>query len=129
MTHQIPFPLENFESYCKGLHRVGVVPNFVLYTNTYAGNHQPATRVLPAAHFDIAQNYIANPTDEGFRVLVAAGVFLDNEWDRKSEHWVIIAFEGWEVLHTAFSRLYARFDHTLRDLTGVAGLEISDSET
>jgi len=128
MSHQIPFPLENFESYCQGLHRVGVDPGFVMYTNHHAGNHQPAARFLDTNHFKVAKNYINHPDDESFKQLVAAGVLLDTEWDRNTEHWLLIAFEGWEVLHAAFSRIYVKSGKTLQELTGVNGLNITEVE-
>ncbi|MGD0962013.1 MAG: hypothetical protein ABSB19_19565 [Methylomonas sp.] len=128
MKHHIPFPLENFENYCKGLHRVGVEPGFVMYTNSHAGNHLPAARILPAIHMEAARAYIDNPTDAAFKKLVAAGVLLDTEWDRNSENWRLIAFEGWEVLHMAFSRLHVKAADILQDLTGVNDLDIPEGQ-
>ena len=124
MHHQIPFQLENFEVHCSNLHRVGIDSGFVLYTNHHASNNKPVARLLTAADLVAAKTYLANPSDEAFMHLVARGVLLDTEWDRQTEHWQIISFEGWEVLHTAFNRLHVKSGQALQNLTGLSELDM-----
>jgi len=119
MSHLVPFPIQNFDAYCAGLERVGVQPGFVLYTNHHASNQQPAARLLSCEQLDAAQDYIVSPSDSAFKHMVEIGVLLDTEWDRETREWEIISFQGWEVLHTAFSRLYAKSRTSLTELTGV----------
>ena len=127
MPHQFRFPIDNFTWYCAGLRRVGLDPGFVMYTNQHASNHHPAARLLPREHLQAAQAYAATPSDDGFRLLVRTGVLLDTEWDRRTEHWEIISFEGWEILHTAFNHLHAQAKQTLLELTGVSDLDVTES--
>jgi hypothetical protein len=119
MTHLLPFPIQHFESYCNGLQRVGIDPGYVLYTNNHAGSQRPEARLLSGNLLDIAQAYIASPSDDSFRKLVAAGVLLDTEWDRSTSHWEIISFEGWEALHNAFHRLHTKSRQILTELGGI----------
>jgi hypothetical protein len=119
MTHLIPFPIQHFESYYSGLQRVGIDPGYMMYTNHHASSHQPVARLLSANQLELAQAYIALPSDEYFRHLVEAGVLLDTEWDRSTSHWQIISFEGWEVLHAAFNRLHIKSSQTLTELGGI----------
>ena len=120
MSHQIPFKLNNFETYCQTLDRVGVDPGFLLYTNSHASNHKPVARLLHVEQLSAAETYIANASDEHFKRLVALGVFIDTEWERDTEHWSIISFSGWEVLHTAFNRLHVKSSEHLQQLTGIS---------
>ena len=125
MSQQFPFQLHNFEGYCNGLHRVGIDPGFIMYTNHHASNDQPVARLLSAGQLEAAKDYIASPSDETFKRLVEIGVLLDTEWDRGTEQWEIIAFEGWEVLHTAFNRLHAKSRKTMTELIGVSDLDFT----
>ncbi len=125
MSHLMPFQIKNFENYCKALERVGVDPGFIMYTNHHVSNHQPAARLVTSSQLPAAQAYIAAPSDETFKRVVEIGVLLDTEWDRQTERWMIISFEGWEVLHTAFSRLYAKSGYSLTELTGVSEADFS----
>ncbi len=127
MPHQLRFPIENFAGYCTGIRRVGLDLGFVMYTNQHASNHNPAARLLPREHLQAAQAYAASPSDDGFRYLVGTGVLLDTEWDRHTENWQIISFEGWEVLHTAFNHLHAKSKQALLELTGVSDLDVTVS--
>jgi hypothetical protein len=127
MSHQPQFPIENFNAYCAGLRRVGLDTGFVMYTNQHAANHLPAARLLTREHLQAAQNYLAAPSDEGFTYLVRTGVLLDTVWDRRTEHWQIIAFEGWEALHTAFNHLHAKSKQALLELTGVSDLDVTET--
>ena len=127
MPHKIRFPIENFAGYCAGLRRVGLDLGFVMYTNQHASNHYPAARLLPREHLQAAQAYAASPSDDGFRYLVNTGVLLDTEWDRRTERWQVISFEGWEVLHTAFSHLHTKSKQALLELTGVSDLGVTES--
>ncbi|MDD4913402.1 MAG: hypothetical protein PHW13_00015 [Methylococcales bacterium] len=119
MPHQLPFPIQNFEAYCSGLLRVGIDPGFVMYTNDHAGSHHPVARLLSRELLDHAHAYIASPSDEGFKRLVEGGVLLDTEWDRITNQWQIISFEGWEALHAAFNRLHGKSRQALTELGGV----------
>lgn len=123
MTHLIPFPLEHFENYCNTLQRVGVDCGYILYTNHHASNHQPASRMFMAEQMDAVQAYLDTPSDQTFRHLVEIGVFLDTEWDRETKIWQTISFQGWEILHDAFSRLYAKSGESLQELTGLSDLD------
>jgi hypothetical protein len=127
MPHQIPFPIENFAGYCTGLRRVGLDLGFIMYTNQHASNHHPAARLLPRVHLQAAQSYADSPSDEGFKYLVTTGVLLDTEWDRRTEHWQVISYEGWEVLHTAFNHLHTKYKQALLELTGVSDLDVTES--
>jgi len=127
MPHQIRFQIENFDGYCMGLHRVGIDMGFVMYTNQHASNHRPAARLLSRMHLEAARSYAASPSDETFKYLVQTGVLLDTEWDRRTAQWEIISFEGWEVLHSAFSHLYAKSKQALLELTGVSDLDFTES--
>lgn len=126
MPRIYPFPLQNFEGYCNGLHRVGIDPGYVMYTNQHASNGKPATRLISAEQLAAAQSYIANPGDEAFKRLVEIGALFDTEWDRRTERWEIISFEGWEVLHAAFSHLHVKAGQTLMELTGVSNLDFTE---
>ena len=114
------FPIAHFETYCDSLARVGIDPGYVLYTNQHASNNRPAARMLSASQVSAARQHINSPSDESFVKLVQAGVLFDNEWDRNTRHWELIAFEGWEVLHKAFSHLQFRAGNALTDLTGLS---------
>lgn len=127
MTHFFPFPLQNFEGYCNGLHRVGIEPGYVMYTNHHASNGKPAARLISAEQLEAAQAYIANPVDETFMKLVAIGALFDTEWDRNTARWEIISFEGWEVLHMAFCHLHVKSGRTLMELTGISNLDFTES--
>lgn len=122
MPSLLPFQIENFESHCHGLKRVGIDPGFVMYTNHHASNGRPAARLISNDQLEAAQAYIDSPSDESFIRLVKLGALFDNEWDRKTGRWALIAFEGWEVLHKAFSHLHARSGQALQELTGLSDL-------
>ena len=124
MSTYLPFQLQNFDGYCDSLNRVGINPGYVLYTNHHASGNKPAARLISADHIDMVKTYIQVPSDENFRQLVEVGVLYDTEWDRRTKHWAIISFEGWEVLHKAFSHLHAKASHSLTELTGVSDVEI-----
>ena len=126
MPHLLPFQLQNFEGYCNGLHRVGIDPGYVLYTNHHASNNHPAARLVSAEQLDAVRAYITSPSDDRFMRLVRLGVLLDTEWDRGTEHWEIISFEGWEVLHMAFNRLHAKSGQLLMELTGVSDIDFPE---
>ena len=127
MSANIPFQLQYFDGYCDSLKRVGIDPGYVLYTNHHASNNKPAARLISGNHVESVQAYIDTPTDENFRHLVKEGVLYDNEWDRQTKHWDIISFEGWEVIHKAFSHLHAKASTSLTELTGVSDAEIISS--
>lgn len=127
MSTYLPFQLQNFEGYCDSLKRVGINPGYVMYTNHHASHNKPAARLIPADHLDVAISYIREASDENFRRLVEASVLFDTEWDRQTKHWEIIAFEGWEVLHKAFSHLHAKASHSLTEMTGVSDSEFMSS--
>ena len=125
MPGHLPFQLRNFEAYCHSLHRVGIDPGYVMYTNTHASNHKPAARVISACHLEAAQAHISSPSDQTFMQLVQIGALFDNEWDRNTGRWHIIAFEGWEVLHLAFSHQHAKAAESFTDMTGgISDLEL-----
>ena len=125
MPHLLPFQIQNFEGYCNGLHRMGIDPGYVMYTSHHASNDQPAARLISADQLDAVYEYRASPSDETFMRLVEMGALLDTEWDRKTKRWEIISFEGWEVLHKAFSRLHLHSGQALMELTGVSDLEFA----
>jgi len=127
MSTYLPFQLQHFESYCESLKRVGVDPGYVLYTNHHASNNKPAARLICGTCIQTAKTYIQTPSDEHFKQLVEAGVLYDTEWDRQTKHWEIISFEGWEILHKAFSHLHAKAAQSLTELTGVSDIEIMSS--
>ena len=127
MPQLLPFPIQNFEGYCNGLRRMGIDPGYVMYTSRHASNGQPAARLISVDQLEAAQAYLASPSDETFVRLVELGVLLDTEWDRRTNQWEIISFEGWEVLHKAFSHLYARSGQALMELTGVSDREFTES--
>ena len=122
MPSVLPFPINNFDAYCNGLKRVGIDPGYVMYTNHHASNGRPAARLISSEQLDAAQAYINTPTDELFVRLVKLGALFDTEWDRKTSRWELIAFEGWEVLHKAFSHLYVKSNQTMMELTGLSDL-------
>ncbi len=124
LSQMFSFQLQNFEAYCHNLNRVGIDPGYVLYTNHHASNNRPAARLISGNHVELAKIYIHTPSDEGFKELVEVGVLYDTKWDRQTKHWEIITFEGWEVLHKAFSHLHAKASHSLTELTGVSGVRI-----
>jgi hypothetical protein len=126
MSHLLPFQIENFSAYYYALQRVGIDPGFIMYTNHHASDDLPAARLMATNQIGAAQNYITSPTDESFRRLVELGVLLDTEWDRETQHWEIISFQGWEALHQAFSRLHAKSQQSLKDLTGGSELELTE---
>ena len=126
MPYLLPFQIENFKSYCDGLGRVGIDPGYVLYTNQYAGNSLPAARLVSGAQLSIAQEYIQAPNEELFTRLVAGGVMFDTEWDFATRNWQIISFEGWDVLHLAFSHLHAKSSNMLTELIGVSDFQSLD---
>ena len=119
LNHQT-FPIRNFEEYCDNLKRVGVNPGYIMYTNHHAGNNKPAGRLVSAEHLDAAIAYVDTCSDENFMRLVQAGVLFDTEWDRKTKYWEIISFEGWEVLHKAFSHLHFKATQAMTELTGIS---------
>lgn len=120
MSSIAPFHIENFEGYCNSLKNVGIDPGYVMYTNQHASNGRPAARLISAYQLEAAQIYIAAPSDDSFIRLVKLGALFDNEWDRNTRHWEIIAFEGWEVLHKAFTHLHAKSGQALTELTGLS---------
>lgn len=120
MSSLVPFPLENFASYCDSLARVGIDPGYVLYTNRHASNNKPAARLVSTSQLAVVNAHIASPSDESFVQLVKAGVLFDNEWDRHTRQWELISFEGWEVLHKAFQHLHVKAGNTLSELTGLS---------
>lgn len=122
MSALSPFQIENFEGYCYNLKRVGIDPGYVMYTNHHASNDRPAARVISSQQLETAKAYVDNPTDETFTQLVKLGALFDTEWDRRTHHWDIIAFEGWEVLHRAFTHLHAKSGHAMLELTGLSDL-------
>lgn len=122
MSSLSPFQIENFEAYCNSLKRVDIDPGYVMYTNHHASNDRPAARVISVHQLEAAKAYLENPSDETFIRLVKLGALFDTEWDRRTAHWNIIAFEGWEVLHRAFTHLYANSGHAMQELTGLSGL-------
>lgn len=127
MSTYIPFQLQNFEGYCESLKRVGINPGYVLYTNHHASDNKPAARLISGKHVDMTKTYLHDPSDENFSKLVEAGVLFDTEWDRRTNHWEIISFEGWEVLHKAFSHLHAKSSRSLTELTGISDVEFMSS--
>jgi len=120
MSSQAPFPIEQFKNYCDSLARVGIDPGYVLYTNQHASNNRPAARMVSSAQLAAVRRHLNSPGDESFVELVKAGVLFDNEWDRNTCHWELIAFEGWEVLHKAFLHLHVKAGNALTDLTGLS---------
>lgn len=126
MSHLLPFQIENFKNFCDGLERVGIDPGYVLYTNQYAGNNLPAARLVSGEQVSLARDYIQAPNEELFKRLVASGVMFDTEWDFATRNWQIISFEGWEVLHLAFSHLHAKSSSMLTDLIGVSDFQSLD---
>jgi hypothetical protein len=118
MSNMLQFPLQNFDAYCKDLHKLQLNPGYLMYTNRHAGNNEPAARLIPPNQLDAALAHIEAPCDETFMRLVALGVLLDTEWDRKTDNWVILSFDGWEVLHKGFSRLNQRVEKTMKELMG-----------
>ncbi|OAI05418.1 hypothetical protein [Methylomonas methanica] len=118
MSHVLQFPLQNFDAYCNDLHKLNLNPGYLLYTNRHAGNDQPVARLIPPDQLEVALAHIDAPSDETFKQLVRVGALLDTEWDRKTENWVIVSFEGWEVLHKAFSRLNQRVEKSMMELIG-----------
>ncbi len=127
MSTYLPFQLQNFETYCETLDRVGINPGYVMYTNHHASDNKPAARLISGNHIDAAKAYIDTPSDENFSRLVEAGALFDTEWDRRTKQWEIISFEGWEVLHKAFSHLHAKASKSLTELTGVSDIEFMSS--
>ncbi|MGR8931438.1 MAG: hypothetical protein ACU836_12420 [Gammaproteobacteria bacterium] len=126
MPNHLAFPLRNFENQCANLKRVGIDPGYVMYTNHHAGNNRPAARLLSSEHLDAAIAYIDAPSDENFMALVKAGVLFDTEWDHLTKHWKIVSFEGWEVLHKAFSHLHFKATQAMTELTGISDTEFND---
>jgi hypothetical protein len=122
MSFVPPFQIENFAAYCDSLKRVDVDLGYVMYTNEHAGNGMPAARSISSHQLEAAQAYIDFPSDETFIRLVKMGALLDTEWDRNTQHWVLIAFEGWEALHRAFSHLHVKSCQALQELTGLSDL-------
>lgn len=118
MNHALQFPLQNFDAYCSDLHKLKLNPGYVMYTNRHAKNDQPAARLIPPDHLRAALAHIDAPSDETFMQLVRLGALLDNEWDRRTESWAIVSFEGWEVLHKAFCRLNGRVEKSMLELIG-----------
>ncbi len=127
MSTYLPFQIQHFDGYCESLKRVGINPGYVLYTNHHASDNKPAARLISGEHVEMAKTYIHEPSDENFRKLVEVGVLYDTEWDRRTNHWDVISFEGWEVLHKAFSHLHARSSHSLTELTGISDMEFMSS--
>lgn len=127
MSTYLPFQLQNFAGYCDSLKRVGIDPGYVMYTNHHASNSKPAARLISAEKVELAKTYINSPSDETFMRLVEAGALFDTEWDRNTKQWEIIAFEGWEILHKAFSHLHAKASQSLTELTGVSDVEFMSS--
>ena len=122
MSSLSPFQIENFEGYCNSLKRVGIDPGYVMYTDHHASNGRPAARIITAQQLEAAKAYVENPSDETFIRLVKLGALFDTEWDRRTTHWNIIAFEGWEVLHRAFAHLHVKSGHAMLELTGLSDL-------
>lgn len=120
MSSTAAFPIENFEDYCNNLKRVGIDPGYVMYTNQHASNDQPAARLISGQQLEAALAYIESPTEEAFVHLVRLGAMFDTEWDRNTQHWQIISFAGWDVLHKAFNHLHAKSGHALMELTGLS---------
>jgi hypothetical protein len=120
MPSLAPFPLDNFESYCDSLARVGIDPGYVLYTNRHASDNKPAARLISTAQLAAARAHISSPSDDTFVELVKAGVFFDTEWDRNTTTWQLIAFEGWETLHKAFQHLHFKAGSAFTELTGLS---------
>ncbi|MBD9357441.1 hypothetical protein [Methylomonas albis] len=118
MSHVLQFPLQDFDAYCTDLHKLNLNPGYLMYTNQHAGNNQPAARLIPPSQLEAALAHINAPSDETFKHLVQLGALLDTEWDRKTDNWVIVSFEGWEVLHKAFCRLNLRVEKTMMELIG-----------
>lgn len=117
-----PFQIDNFEAYCGTLKRVDVDLGWVMYTNQHASNGLPAARCITSHQCDAAQAYIRSPSDEAFIRLVKLGALLDTEWDRNTQDWMLISFEGWEALHRAFSHLHVKSCQALQELTGLSEL-------
>lgn len=122
MTLLSPFPIEDFEAYCNSLKRVDVDLGYIMYTNHHASNGHPVARIISVHQLEAAQAYIDSPSDQTFIRLVKLGALLDTEWDRNTQHWILIAFEGWEVLHRAFSHLHNKSGQALQELTGLSDL-------
>ncbi len=122
MSALSPFQIEDFEAYCNSLKRVDVDLGYVMYTNQHASNGRPAARCISSLQLEAAQAHIDSPSDETFIRLVKLGALLDTEWDRNTRHWVLIAFEGWEVLHRAFNQLHNKSGKALQELTGLSDL-------
>lgn len=120
MSSLPPFPIDHFETYCDSLVRVGIDAGYVLYTNQHASNKKPAARLVSSRLLKAVREHIDSPSDESFVHLVKAGVLFDNEWDRNTRDWELIAFEGWEVLHKAFVHLHLKAGNALTDLTGLS---------
>lgn len=123
MSSYIPFQLHNFEAHCDSLKRVGINPGYVMYTNHHASDNKPAARQISANHLLDAIAYINDPSDDNFRRLVQSGVLFDTEWDHNTKHWQIIDFEGWEVLHKAFSHLQVKASKSLMEITGIPDVD------
>ncbi|WP_020482675.1 MULTISPECIES: hypothetical protein [unclassified Methylomonas] len=118
MSQMLQFPLQNFDAYCQDLHKLQLNPGYIMYANRHAGNDQPAARLIPPNQLEAALAHIDAPSDDTFKQLVRLGVLLDTEWDRSTENWVIVSFEGWEVLHKAFCRLNMRVEKSMMELIG-----------
>lgn len=126
MKNILPFQIKNFSEYYFDLHRVGINPGYVMYTNRHASNDQPAARLVPAEHLNAARTHVIAPTPETGIQLVRLGVLLDTEWDIQTQRWDIISFHGWETLHKAFSHLHAKAEKSLIELTGVSASEYTE---
>ncbi len=118
MNHVLQFPLQNFATYCNDLHKLNLDPGYVMYTNRHAGKDQPAARLISPNHLEAALAHIDAPSDETFMQLVRLGALLDTEWDRRTDNWALISFEGWDVLHNAFCRLNLRVEKSMLELIG-----------
>jgi len=118
MNHDLPFPLKNFDAYCRDLDKLRLNPGYVMFTNRHANNQQPAARLIAPEQLEAALAYINAPSDATFMEAVQLGVLLDTEWDRRTDQWVIVSFDGWEVLHRAFCRLNGRAEATMMALIG-----------
>lgn len=127
MNNHLSFQFHNFEGYCQTLKRVGIDAGYVMYTNHHASNDKPAARLISGNDVELAKAYIGSPSDEIFRQLVEAGALFDTDWDRRTHHWELIAFEGWETLHKAFAHLQVKASQSLMELTGLSDREFIDS--
>lgn len=125
LPHQIQFQVYEFENYCNILNRIGIDPGYLMYTNHHASNDKPSARQISTEQLHAAKAYIDNPTDENFIQLVKLGVLFDNEWDRKTSKWMLISFDGWEVLHKAFTHLLMHCEQSEVEMTGVSNLTLT----